>query len=103
MLVFSSRLARTPCSLSTNFHGIISFTDAHLLNPVVLYRYENEHPARMRVPSDHRGTSLPPVSPLPAAFTRLPASVANKRLTRSLTLSMQRLHQTRGEEQVMVN
>src|SRR5260370_15893034 len=43
-----------PLRSRRNSHGIISFTDPHPLTLLESYRFKNEHPARMRVPSDHR-------------------------------------------------
>jgi len=50
----SSRLPRPFRYGFPNSHGITSFADHHPLTPLESYRFKNEDPAGMRVPSDNR-------------------------------------------------
>jgi hypothetical protein len=88
-----------------NSHGIISFADPHILNPVESHRYENLG-GKGASPSCRRSDVVPlirsdvPLSPLSATLTRMPLSVHSKRLTGNLTPLDATLTKKRGEEGV---
>jgi hypothetical protein len=108
-----------------NSHGIISFADPHLLNPVISYRYKN-HRAWGAIPniqickcavcaffasrlglrdipdgvtgSCNIPTRTISLSPLSATLTRMPISVASKGFTETLSSLDATLTKNRGEE-----
>jgi hypothetical protein len=101
LLDFSRGRNSVPYLQFPNSHGIISFADPHLLNPVTSYRYKN-HRGRgaatniqtckcaICIPDGVAGpsnlTSRPiPLSPLSATLTKIPISVDSKRLTGKLS------------------
>ena len=77
---FNCRLSTSPC---INSFPLISFSDLHLLNTVVSYRYKNHSQEGVAFP--HSAQSWHNVSPLDATLPNPLLCVANKELTQYLT------------------